>query len=198
MIKVNLLSPERKDVPESADAAVYAREERESKVNVGAIIGAVAVTVGIIGLLYITQASTLSERNRYLAERRARKTELDNVLKTLSQLEKTKKDLDNKVKVIGDLKGRQKQAVLMMDEVSTVLPNWVWLTKLSFSGGVLNITGRARHNNLIADFINNLQSTNNFFNIHLNSSRRIRAGGMDLFNFSIKCSFRKSLENKVE
>lgn len=198
MIKVNLLSPEKKDVPDTGEAPVYAREERESKISTGAIIGAVAVTVGIIGLLYITQSNTLSERNRYLAERRARKTELDNVLKTLAQLEKTKKDLDNKVKVIGDLKARQKQAVLMMDELSSVLPNWVWLTKLSFSGGVLNVSGRARHNNLIADFINNLQSTNHFFNIRLNSSQRIRAGGMDLFNFSIKCSFRKILDKKVE
>ena len=197
MIKVNLLSPEKKDVLGAVEAPVVSEAVSEAKLHIPAIIGATALTLGIVGFLYFTQSAKLDSKTQYLAERRARKTELDNVLKTLANLEKTKADLDRKVKVISDLKARQKQTVLMMDELSQVLPDWVWLTKLSFSGGTLNISGKALTNNLIADFINNLQSTNHFFNIRLNSTQRSRQGGQDVFTFSINCRYKKTLEEKA-
>ncbi|MCK4836291.1 MAG: PilN domain-containing protein [Candidatus Aminicenantes bacterium] len=197
MIKVNLLSPEKKEVAKGFEAAPVVKEARESKVHVGAAVGAVVLILAIIGFMYFTQSHRLDSQTRYLAERRARKTELDNVLKTLEQLERAKIDLDRKVQVIGELKGRQKQTVFMMDELSRVLPDWVWLTRLNFSGGVLNISGRARTNHLIANFIDNLQSTNHFYDIRLNSSQRSRASGIDIFDFSINCRYRKSADKKA-
>jgi type IV pilus assembly protein PilN len=197
MIKVNLLSPEKKEAVKGFEALPVAKEARESKVHVGAAVAAVVATLGIIGFLYFSQSHRLDSRTRYLAERKARKTELDNVLKTLEELERAKNDLDRKVKVIGDLKGRQKQTVFMMDELSRVLPDWVWLTRLNFSGGVLNISGRARTNHLIANFIDNLQSTNHFYNIRLNSTQRARVSGIEVFDFSINCRYRKSAEKKA-
>lgn len=197
MIKVNLLSPEKKEMAKGFEAAPVAKEARESKLHVSAVVTAVGITLGIIGFMYFTQSHRLDSRTRYLAERKARKTELDSVLKTLEELERAKKNLDRKVKVISDLKARQKQTVFMMDELSRVLPDWVWLTRLNFSGGVLNISGRARTNHLIANFIDNLQSTNHFFDIRLNSSQRSRASGIEVFDFSINCRYRKSSDKKA-
>jgi len=197
MIKVNLLSPEKKDVGKGIEVPSIVEKQRESQVHVGSAIAAAVITVGIIGFMYFSQSYRLDSRTRFLAERKARKTELDNVLKTLEYLEKAKKELDRKVKVIGDLKARQKQTVFMMDELSRVLPDWVWLTRLNFSGGVLNISGRARTNHLIANFIDNLQSTNHFFNIRLNSTQRSRVSGIEVFNFSINCRYRKQSDKKA-
>lgn len=197
MIKVNLLSPERKEVAGAPEAAAFVEEERENKVNVGAIVAAVLLTVGTIGFLYFTQASTLDNKQKVLAEKRARKAQLDNVLKTLAQLEKTKKDLDRKVKVIGELKAQQTSAVRMMDEVSKALPDWVWLSALSYTRGVVSINGRALSNNLIADFINNLDSTGYFLDIRLNSSKRSRRGGTEVYDFSITCRFVVPISNKA-
>lgn len=197
MIKVNLLSPEKKDVGKGVEIPAIAEREKASQVHVGSAIAAAVITVGIIGFMYFFQSHQLDSRTRFLAERKARKTELDNILKTLEHLEKAKKELDRKVKLIGDLKARQKQTVFMMDELSRVLPDWVWLTRLNFSGGVLNISGRARTNHLIANFIDNLQSTNHFFNIRLNSTQRGRASGIEVFNFSINCRYRKQSDKKV-
>jgi type IV pilus assembly protein PilN len=197
MIKVNLLSPEKKDVAKGFEAAPVVKEPRENKVHVGSAVAALVVTLGIIGFMYFTQSHRLDSRTRYLAERKARKTELDSVLKTLEELERAKNDLDRKVKIIGDLKARQKMTVFMMDELSRVLPDWVWLTRLNFSNGVLNISGRARTNHLIANFIDNLQSTNHFFNIRLNSTQRSRASGIEVFDFSINCRYRRTAEKKA-
>jgi type IV pilus assembly protein PilN len=179
MIKVNLLSPEKKDVAGRAEGAPAADEIRERKIEVGAAVAAAVITVGLIGFLYFSQSHRLDSRTRSLAERKARKTELENVLVTLEDLEKAKK-----------------QTVFMMDELSRILPDWVWLTKLSFAGGVLNLSGRARTNHLIANFIDNLQSTNHFTNITLNSTQRAVISGIEIFNFSLNCRYLRVEEKK--
>jgi len=190
MIKVNLLSPEKKDIAAGgADAAPFTEEERESKIHTGAIVAAAVATVGIIGALYFTQASTLDKKQRHLEERRARKVELDNVLKTLMELEKAKKMLDKKVKLIADLKSRQQDSVKMMDQLVNALPDWVWLSSLGFKGKMLTMSGRALSNNLISDFINNLKGTGCFYNVQFPGSSRQKQSGLDIFNFRINCYY---------
>jgi type IV pilus assembly protein PilN len=192
MIKVNLLSPEKKDVAGLPEGAAAIDEERESKLNIAAAVAAGVATVGIIGFLYLSQSGAIDARQRELAEKKARKAELEKVLQTLAQLEKTKKDLDRKVEIIEELKGRQKTAVIMMDELSKAIPDLVWFTRLSFSGTSLTVTGKAWSNNLIADFYNNLESTGHFYNIVLKSSQRATQSGLEIFRFTITCSFRKT------
>ena len=191
MIKVNLLSPERKDVAGApAEAAPFPEEEKESKINTGAIIGAAVITVGIIGLLYFTQAQTLEQKQQHLRERKARKQALDDVLKTLAQLEKAKKELDKKVRLIEDLRSKQHDSVKMMDSLSDALPDWVWLTNLTFSGRKLSISGRALSNNLISDLINNLKGTGSFYDVQFPGSNRTTQGNQEIFFFIVTCLYR--------
>jgi Tfp pilus assembly protein PilN len=191
MIKVNLLSPERKEVAgAAAEAAPFAEEEKESKINTGAIIGAAIITVGIIGLLYFTQAQTLEQKRQHLQERNARIKALDEVLKTLEELEKAKNMLDKKVKLIYDLKSKQQDSVKMMDALCDALPDWVWLTNLSFSSRSLSITGKALSNNLISDLINNLKGTGSFYDVQFPGSTRQKQGSQEIFNFRVTCTYR--------
>ena len=197
MIKVNLLSPERKEVTGTApEGAPITEEEKESKINKGAILGATIITVGIIGLLYFTQAQTIEQKQQHLQERQARQKALNEVLKTLDELEKAKNMLDRKVKLISDLKARQQDAVKMMDALCDALPDWVWLTNLTFSRGSLNITGKALSNNLISDLINNLKGTGSFYDVEFPGSNLQNQGNQEIFNFKVNCKYRDKDEVK--
>jgi Tfp pilus assembly protein PilN len=196
MIKVNLLSPEKKEMGGMGADAPSFEEERESKLNTGAAVAAVVVTLGVIGYLFVSQSSTITQKREHLKERFARKAQLDNVLKTITDLEKTRKSLDNKVKLIAELKSRQKDAVKMMDELSNALPDWVWLTNLSFTGRTLTIKGKTLGNNLISDLINNLKGTGSFYNIQFPGSKRKKEGGLDIFTFSMSCSYKDKEKDK--
>lgn len=190
MIKVNLLSPEKKEVAAGGEPAAFlAEEEKVSKIHTGAVLGAVLFTLGVIGFLYFTQSNTLNSKKRELEEKQARKAELDEVLKTITKLENTKKRLDKKVRIITELKGKQANAVRVMDEVSKALPEMVWLTKLNFGKNVLKLEGTALSNDLIADFIDNLRASNYFQNEQFQGSNRKKQGGIDVFNFKLSFSF---------
>jgi len=191
MIKVNLLSPEKKEISGGGgDVAQYADETKEAKINVAAGVGAAILTLGIIGFLFFTQANEIDTKEKLLQEKKARKKQLDDVLKTLEELEKAKKMLDKKVKLIADLKSRQQDAVKMMDQLSNALPDWVWLQSLTFSGKLVSMNGKAIHNNLISDFINNLKGTGSFYDIQFPGSTRQKKQGLDIFNFRLTCYYR--------
>ncbi len=192
MIKVNLLSPERKDVsgiPAATESMEFGEDQKESKFNSVSAIGAAILTVAVVGYMYYTQSTIMTEKKNLLEEKRAKKAELKDVEDTLQKLEKTKKRLIKKVALISELKTKQQSSVRMMDEVSNSLPEWVWLQKLSFKKNKLNITGKTIHNNLIADFINNLKATNRFSNIEFQASTRQKQSGLDIFNFKMSCMF---------
>lgn len=199
MIKINLLRPEKKEVAAGGGTTVgFTEEAKPSKLSVPALVAAIALTVGCIGGLYFLQSSKLSFEKKQLEERMLRKAELEKILAKLAEIETTKKELDNKIKIISDLKMRQKDAVYMMDRMSRCLPEWVWLTDLTFNGGAVGISGKALSNNLIADLINNLQNSNSFANVQLTSTTRLREAGIDIFEFRISCVFVRQADlNKV-
>jgi len=194
MIKINLFKPEKKEVAALAETASYVEEIKAKKVSLSAVLLAVAISVGVIGGLFFWQTTRLSSERKLLQERQIRKAELEKVLAKLAEVEKTKAMLENKIKVINDLKVRQKDAVLVMDKLSRSLPDWVWLTSLSFSNQVLTLNGKALSNNLIADFINNLQNSNYFLNVQLRTSVRKREAGTDIFEFRLDCQFNRLAE----
>ena len=196
MIKVNLLRPEKKDVSTVGEAVAFVDEEKEKKVSVGAIVAAIVLTVVVIGGLYYFQANNLKNKENLLKERKARRAQLEEALKEIEQLKKTRDMLTRKVKIIEDLKSRQQNTVKMMDQLSKALPDWVWLTSLSFSGNSLRLSGKALSNNLIADFINNLKGTNHFLNVQFNFSTRKKEAGQDVFTFSISCRFQVAVPEK--
>jgi len=198
MIKINLLKPEKKEVSAGGLAVSAIAESRENKMSLPALIGAIAITIGSIGLLYIIQSNSLNSEKKLLEERTLRKAELEKVLQKLAELEATKIELDRKIKIINDLKFKQKDAVFMMDKLSRCLPDWVWLTDLNFKNGALQLNGKALSNNLIADLINNLQTSNSFIKVQLKSSSRNKETGIDIFVFKVECVFVRQPDlNKV-
>lgn len=197
MIKINLLRPEKKEVAAGGGTTIsFSEESKPSKLNIPALVGAIALTVIGIGLLYFMQSGELARERKLLDERTLRKAELEKILKELETIEATKRELDSKIKIISDLKLKQKDAVLMMDKMSRSLPEWVWLTDMSITNGLVAISGKALSNNLIADLVNNLQNSNLFTNVQLVSTSRKKEAGIDIFEFRVNCLFVRQADLK--
>lgn len=198
MIKINLLKPEKKEIAAGGMTVTVSDDFKENKMSVPALIGAIAITVVSIGSLYLLQSNTLNSEKKLLEERTLRKAELALVLQKLAEIENSKIELDRKIKIINDLKLKQKDTVFMMDKLSRCLPDWVWLVDLIFKNGTLQLSGKALSNNLIADLINNLQTSNSFIKVKLKSSSRNKESGIDIFVFRVECVFVRQPDlNKV-
>ncbi len=186
MIRINLLKPERKEFKEATVATIPEFKEK-GRQPLAALVLLVAL-VTIVGLFFY-QKNALSKENALLSAAQEEKQTLQDVVVKLEELEKQRNLFDRKIKVIRQLQSRQENAVIIMDELSKDLPNWVWLTELSFEAQEIRVKGRAVSNNLIADYIFNLEKSPYFRNVHLISSTQRRVRNNQYLEFSLTATF---------
>jgi Tfp pilus assembly protein PilN len=186
MIRINLLKPERKEIRETTAAPIPEFKERRRQPIAGVVV--LLALVAIVALFFY-QRDALTKENNLLRDAQAEKKSLQDVVVKLDELEKQRNLFKRKIRVITQLQSRQENAVIIMDELSKHLPNWVWLTELGFSAQEVLVKGRAVSNNLIADYIFNLEESPYFRSVNLISSTQRRVRNNQYLEFSLTAVF---------
>jgi len=182
MIRINLLKPEKKDVKLAPKAPEAAFKERKTSQLYSLFI---LLAIAAIAALFFFQKNKISEEQDLLATAQQEKKSLQQVSEKLQQLEAQKDTLLKKIRLIDGLKSRQGNAVIIMDELSSNIPDWVWLTETSFSENKIRIKGKAMSNNLLADYIRNLKESPYLTNIDLISSTLRNVQNSEYLEFSM-------------
>jgi Tfp pilus assembly protein PilN len=111
-------------------------------------------------------------------------------LAALERLEEQKSILERKINLINHLKARQEIAVRTLDELSKNLPGWVWLTETKYQAQALTIKGRALSNNLIADYVYNLENSPHLSNVKIESiNQRSIQSSSPFLEFSLTATY---------
>jgi type IV pilus assembly protein PilN len=187
MIRINLLKPGKKEIkgPQAAAEPEF-KEKRPSSTLYGLIYLLLIVAVGA---LYWTQRNAIAHEEDLLAQAQAEKESLQYVETKLQELEQQKELLQRKINLINRLRSRQGSAVLIMDHLCWNIPDWLWLTKTTYSNFNLRLTGKAISNNLIADYISNLERSPYFTNVDLISSTLRRDQNNEYLEFSLTAQY---------
>jgi Tfp pilus assembly protein PilN len=164
MIRINLLKPERKDIrEESIGLAPEIKEKKRTPIASLLILIAIAA----VATLYFLQDKAIKTEQDLLTVAQEEKKQLDYVLAALEKLEEQKSMLARKINLINQLKARQEIPVRTMDELSKNIPGWVWLIETSYDAQEITIKGRALSNNLIADYVYNLENSPHLSNVKI-------------------------------
>jgi type IV pilus assembly protein PilN len=182
MIRINLLKPETKDIK---DASAEGRPELKArkKPGIGNLIFLLLV-LAVAGAYYY-QRKAMDRENRLLAQATEEKGKLQYVIAKLDELQRQKSSLERKIGLINLLKSQQDLAVRIMDEVSRDLPEWVWLDEVGTDSKTIQIRGNALSNNLVADFIANLENSAYFESVNLISSAQKTSQNDQFLEFSL-------------
>jgi type IV pilus assembly protein PilN len=192
MIRINLLKPETKDIKEEAEPQGLAEVGPKKAPNLGSLIFLLLVV--ILGAYFYLQQRAFSRENELLAIARQEKANLQYVTAKLEEQKKLKASLERKINLINDLRSQQDLAVRIMDTLSKGLPDWVWLTEVTYDNKGLQIKGKALSNNLIADYMTSLENSPVLMNVSLNSSTQRRASRTEYLEFSISAAIEKKPE----
>lgn len=87
--------------------------------------------------------------------------------------------------MIESLKKGKAGPVKMLDELSSVTPEKLWLVSFKEQGRNINIEGTAISNEVIAQFMTDMEKSSNFKDIELVVTEQIEQGGMKLKKFSL-------------
>jgi len=189
MIRINLLKPETKDIKETAVTPGAPEVTVTKSPKIGSLIFLFLV-IALGAYLYV-QRQAFSREEELLATARAEKVKLQYVTAKLEEQKKLKESLERKINLINDLRSQQDSAVRIMDQLSRSLPEWVWLTEISYDNKALQIKGKALSNNLIADYMTSLENSPVFSNVSLISSTQKNTQRNEYLEFSLSASLKQ-------
>lgn len=183
MIRINLLKPEKKDLKEVPAAPSEEVKKAKKKLNIQqvAILGLIVV----LALFFLTQRTALNKERNLLRIVQEEKSKLQDVSAKLKKLRNQKETFERKINLINELRDHQSVAVNIMDEISKNIPEWVWLTEITYRSKKLQLKGRALSNNLIADYIASLEASPYFENVNLISSSQKATRNNQFMEYSL-------------
>lgn len=180
MIRINLIKAEK------AVAAPKKEEKGKKPVPTPFIIGLIVIAAAAY---FINQQKAIGKENAALDEINLEKAKYREVEATLNRVNEQTETITNKIALINQLKSHQDAAVAIMDELSKSIPYWVWLTEVSYENQVLQIRGRAVSNNLVADYMENLEKNPYLNNVNLISSTQRKMRNNQFYDFAITAKY---------
>lgn len=192
MIRINLLKPETKDIKETVVSPGVTEDGGKKAPNLGNLIFLLLV-IGL-GAFFFVQKKAFDRENSLLAQARQEKSQLQYVEAKLEEQRKAREALDKKITLIESLNAQRDLAPRLLDELSRRLPEWVWLTEVTYDDKGVQIKGRALSNNLIADYIAGLESSAQLMNVNLVSSQQRAVQGDQYLEFSLRAVIEKKPE----
>jgi len=186
MIRINLLKPESKEFREGP---VAPGPEFKAKKAFPLTSVFILILIALLGAAFFLQKRMISQERDRLQTAQAEKKKLEYVIAKLGELEKQKAVYERKISLIRQLRAQKDSAVVILDELSGKLPEWVWLTDLSSQGQMIQIKGNALSNNLIADYIYNLENSPHLADVNLISSTQKTGRSAQYLEFSLTMSY---------
>lgn len=173
MIKINLL-PVR---------AAKKKETLRQQISV-AVMSLVLVLI-VIGYFHFRIVKNIEEVTTKIASTEGELQKTKAQIGEVSKFKEAKKVLENKLGVIESLKKGKAGPVKMLDELSSVTPEKLWLNSFKEQGGGINIEGTAISNEVIAQFMTDMEKSSNFKDIELVVTEQIEQGGVKMKKFSL-------------
>ena len=187
MIRINLLKPEKKEIRDEPSGLAPEIKEKKGTPIASLLI---LLAIGAVAVLYFMQDKAIKTEKDRLSAAQEEKKQLQYVLAALERLENQKSTLERKINLINHLKARQEIAVRTMDELSKNIPGWVWLTETTYDALEITIKGRALSNNLIADYVYNLENSPHLSNVKIESiNQRSQQSSSPYLEFSLTATY---------
>lgn len=173
MIKVNLLPVKRKKKPKPIPAFV-----------VTMIV--VTISVGIImAYLVFFFNSRLEAKKVQFKDNEKKIAEIKEKIKAVENFEQVNKLFQQRTSIIEQLRKNQSIPVKLLDEISKLLPNGVWLQTMTMSGENITIDGYAFANSDVVSYVDNLKNSKIFTEIYLQESKSSTIEKIPVYMFKL-------------
>lgn len=148
----------------------------------GIALGAVLLLIFGFQLLLNRQVNQVAARNATLKQEISGYQDLIVEVKAMEEL---KAELERKLTVIKRLKANKTGPVHMLDQLSEATPEKLQLVSLDEEKGRIELTGVAVSNEVISQFLSNLERSEYFTDVFLNEIDQSERDGVKLKDFSI-------------
>jgi type IV pilus assembly protein PilN len=178
MVRINLLP-------------VRVSKKKEAGKQQLAIVAAVLVAGLLANWLWASsREGDLKSREAKLARTREDIAQLERIIGEVKNIKDAQQELQKKLDVLDKLKQGRSGPVRMLDELATVTPRQLWLTKLDEKGGAMSFSGSALSIDDVSEFMSKLKQSKFFAKVELKRTTAVKGTGRSerLVNFEITAS----------
>ncbi len=147
MTKINLL-PWREDLR---------KKKQKDFINAGVLVALIGILSVVLAHSYIEQLKIYQNQRNQLLQNEI--TLLDKKIVEIKDIEAKKKQLQTKIKLIQQLQESRNEAVHLLDEISKIIPEGIFLTKLTQSGHELTFEGKSESNAQISALMRAIEAS---------------------------------------
>ena len=180
MVRINLLP-------------VRVSRKKEAGKQQLAIIAAVLVAGLLANWAWAaSRASDLKAREAKLARTRDDIAQLERIIGEVKNIKDAQQELQKKLDVLDKLKQGRTGPVRMLDELATVMPRQLWLSKLDEKAGQVTFAGTAVSIDDVSEFMSRLKQSKYFTKVELKKTTAVKGTGRSerLVNFEINATAR--------
>lgn len=136
------------------------------------------------------RASDLKAREAKLARTREDIAQLERIIGEVKNIKDAQQELQKKLDVLEKLKQGRSGPVRMLDELATVMPRQLWLTKLEEKAGAMSFAGSAASIDDVSEFMTRLKQSKYFAKVELKKTTAVKGTGRTerLVNFEISAT----------
>jgi Tfp pilus assembly protein PilN len=174
MIRINLLPTT--EVQRAAD-------QRQQVATVGFIL---AVGALVFVTLHSIQAARFATTKHRLTQVTDELQAMAGPFADVLKIQAHQKDLEAKLKVISQLEARSAGPVRMMADLSSSMPEKLWLMEFVEANGTVKMTGFSVDEQTIADFLRRLSQSNYFKSVDLDETTQVTQDGVKQKKFTLK------------
>ncbi len=144
MIRINLL-PVR---------AAKKKESLRFQLTIGGLVTFLVIAITL--LLYITFSNEVKAVTNDITRGEQELAALKSKIGELSQIKVQKKLLEDKIKTVEKLQADRTGPVRLLSQLSLSVPEKAWIYSLHEGGGSVKVNGLAAYDDVVADFMRNL------------------------------------------
>jgi type IV pilus assembly protein PilN len=133
--------------------------------------------IGLFQWVYVNQSKGLQSE---INHKKAKLEELRVLKKQIGKYKANIKLLERKLDIITELKKNKAMPVRILDELTTNIPDKISLRSLKKQGAKLELSGWALDDEVIANFMTNLQRSRYFRGVELVVTERFKPQGTDV------------------
>ena len=182
MIKINLIQAAKPTRKRSFRPRIQGSGDTFQNLMV---IGIVLLGSLLIGWRWVSLARERSDLRGRIQTAEKEKKRLEEIIQKADLFKARKELLSRKISLITALKKSQSGPVHLLDQISSNLPDFLWLESMVETSGSVFLRGKATTYNAVSNFYNSLTGSPFFGNVVLGPTATIPSG----VSFSITCVF---------
>jgi len=173
MIKVNLIPVKRKKKARPIPAFLI----------IGILVTLAALFIS--GFFYFRATTELSAKKAQFEKNKVTLAALKEKIKEVENFEQLNKTFEQRSEIIEQLSRNKSVPVMLLDEVSKLLPIGVWLDTMSVTGDAVKLSGFGFTNTDIVTYVNNIKASQLFTDAYLQQSRSTEVEQVPVYQFQL-------------